>query len=258
MPSALLPQTDIDRNVIGLRADQSAAWGNRAEGISLDGSSHTTISDNVVASNGAAGILLGHNSNTTTLTGNFIGTPSRSGVEQRRGNAGFGVVVRGGFNNTIGKPNHGNTILFNNGGSVQVESTSQAANGNSIQGNTMSGGGHAIVLVNGANHNLSAPVLTKLQKLVGTVRVTGTLDEEFEPEKVFVIDFYGVQEDGTLIYIESLQRKTDRDGLAIFREGFQLPQGVTSIRATATLTGANPDPGSTTMLSNGIAIPAAE
>ena len=138
----------MDRNVIGLGADQGAAWGNKAEGISLDGSGQTTITDNVIAANGAAGILLGHNSNTTTLTGNFIGTPSQPGVEQRRGNGGFGVAVQGGFNNTIGKPNHGNTILFNTGGSVQVESTSRAADGNSIRGNTMSGGGGAIVLLN--------------------------------------------------------------------------------------------------------------
>ena len=245
-------QTQVDRNVIGLSADQSATWGNKAQGISLDGSRQTTITDNVIAANGAAGVLLGHNSNTTTLTGNFIGTPSLSGVEQKRGNVGFGVAVQGGFNNTIGKPGHGNAILFNTGGSVQVESPS--AKGNSIRGNAMSGGGSAIVLLNHANDNLSAPVLTKLEKLIGAfVRVTGTLDEQHQQGKEFYIDFYGVGQDGILIYIASLQRKTDQDGLAIYREDLHVPNGVTSIRATATLTA----PGSTTMLSNGLAVSAA-
>ena len=75
----------------------------------------------------------------------------------------------------------------------------------------------------------------------------------FQPEKEFHVDFYGIREDGTLIYIESLQRKTDQDGLAIFREHLHLPDGATSIRATATLAAAAPAPGSTTMLSNGLA-----
>src|SRR5262249_2960792 len=120
------------------------------------------------------------------------------------------------------------------------------------------GGGGAIVLLNRANYNLSAPVLTKLERFGKTaVRVTGTLDQEFQPEKEFHIDFYGVREDGTLIYIESLQRTTDQDGLAVFRGNLLLPDGATSIRATATLTAAAPDPGSTTMLSNGLAVPAA-
>jgi hypothetical protein len=250
-------QTHVDRNVIGLSADQDATWGNKAEGVSLGDCSQTTITDNVIAANGAAGILLGHNSHTTTLVGNFIGTPSQPGVEQTRGNGGFGVAIQGGYNNTIGRPNHGNTILFNTGGSVQVESTSQGANGNSIRGNTMSGGGGAIVLLNRANHDLSAPVLTKLERLGAAVQVTGTLDEQFQPEKGFHIDLYGVREDGTLLYIESLERKTDQDGLAIFRGHFHLSDGVTSIRATATLKAADPDPGSTTMVSNGLAVPAA-
>ena len=69
--------------------------------------------------------------------------------------------------------------------------------------------------------------------------------------------FYGLREGGTLIDIESLQRKADLDGLAIFRGHLLLPDGATSIRATATLTAAVPDPGSTTMLSNGLAVSAA-
>jgi trimeric autotransporter adhesin len=244
-------QTQVDRNVIGLTADQSAPWGNKAAGISLDGSRHTTITDNVIAANGAAGVLLGHNSNTTTLTGNFIGTPSLSGLEQQRGNLGFGVAVQSAFDNTIGKTDDGNAIVFNTGGSVQVEFP--RANGNSIRGNAMSGGGSAIVLLDHANDNLSAPVLTKLETLVGAVRITGTLDEQHQPGKEFHIDFYGVRQDGIVVYIASLQRKTDQDGLAIYRADLHVPNGVTSILATATLAA----PGSTTMLSNGLAIPGA-
>jgi titin len=140
---------------------------------------------NIVALNGLDGVRLsGNGASSNRVQGNFLGTgPSGTSA---LGNGGNGVAVVNASNNTIGgtAAGAGNVIAFNGNDGVLVDTGS----GNAIQQNSIfSSGNLGIELLNGANNNQAAPVLTAVTS-DGSSTITGTLNSA--PDTSFTVDLY--------------------------------------------------------------------
>jgi hypothetical protein len=134
----------VQGNLIGTDANGTAALGNGADGIMIaGGAGNNTIggtvagAKNVLSGNTGSGIsiipILGIGSSENVVQGNFIGTDVSGTLDL--GNAGNGVHVIDGANNTIGGTISAarNVISGNNGEGVRIDGAN--ATGNIVRGN---------------------------------------------------------------------------------------------------------------------------
>jgi titin len=142
---------------------------------------------NVIAGNGSNGLLIAGPTTTANLVqGNFIGTDPSMTFEL--GNGGNGVVMEGGFNNTIGGTTSaaGNTIAFNGQNGVLIDT----GTGNAIRRNVIIGhdSGLGIELFNGGNNDQAFPILTSAVSDSSSTTIQGTLASA--PSTTFTIEFF--------------------------------------------------------------------
>jgi hypothetical protein len=134
---------EVQGNLIGTDISGTAALGNDGAGIALGiGSTNNTIGGttaaaaNVISANSGSGVLILGVVNLITTSnlveGNFIGTDASGTITL--GNAGDGVTITFGSNNTIGGtvPGAGNLISGNAGNGISVAGTGNLVEGNQI------------------------------------------------------------------------------------------------------------------------------
>jgi hypothetical protein len=235
--------TAVQGNRVGTDVSGTAALGNGGDGVAILGTTGNTVGGttalaaNVIAANGGSGLLLsGANARTNLIQGNFIGTDTSATVNL--GNAGDGVTVSGGSNNTVGgtAAGAGNVIAFNGNDGVRIDT----GTGNAVLSDLIfSSGNLGIELVNGGNNNQAAPeVLSATQdgpntvlqgNLRSTANTTFTLQFFSDP----VCDPSGLGEGQRLL--GTLTVTTDAFGIAAFT--FTASPGVPTgqfVSATAT------------------------
>ncbi|RJF96743.1 DUF4347 domain-containing protein [Noviherbaspirillum cavernae] len=131
LPSAGTPNNTIQGNYIGLNATGTAAIGNDAQGIYIEGNGGNTITGNVVSGNDTRGIeIKGGIGN--ILKGNLIGLNAAGTAAI--GNGSFGIYLYGGANTTtIGgsAAGEGNTVVASGSDGIKINGSS----GIVIQGN---------------------------------------------------------------------------------------------------------------------------
>ena len=132
---------DIQYNLIGVNASETADLGNAGSGIHISGARNTGIYENVIGGNDSHGVSLTSSGTMDTFIGeNYIGT-NESGAEL--GNGGSGVHIANSSNNNFVEVN---TIANNTSDGVTVTSTASGV-GNTIWENSMhSNGGLGIDL----------------------------------------------------------------------------------------------------------------
>ena len=188
----------LQGNYIGANAAGTAAIGNTSYGVYIGFSAGSeTIggtaagAGNLISGNGADGIGLDSTSGATsanTIQGNLIGTNAAG--TGAIANALRGIYLNGSSSNTIGGTvaGAGNTIAYNTGAGLAIVTTSGAATGNLIEGNSIySNGGLGIDLGNdgvtpndlgdadsGANDGKNFPVLTSAIPTATQITIAGT------------------------------------------------------------------------------------
>jgi hypothetical protein len=187
----------VQGNFIGTNASGAPGLGNGQDGIGFLGAGANDIiggtiagAGNVIGFNVENGILLAVFTTGVQVQGNFIGANAARTLNLANGK--YGVEIDFANNNTVGgtAAGAGNTIANNRLGGVLVSGgTSDAIRGNSIFANGRAQQGPRIVLANGGNDNVSAPVLTsatfnpatKVLTIKGTLTSTaaGTFTLEF-------------------------------------------------------------------------------
>jgi titin len=156
----------IQGNNIGTDFTGTQALANGRNGITLIASSTTVggttaAAANIIAANGGSGVVIsgveGYG-RFSLIEGNFIGTDASATLNL--GNAADGVTInQNASNNTIGgtASGAGNVIAFNGHDGVLVDS----GTGNAILSDLIFANGNlGIELINSANHNQVAPLLT--------------------------------------------------------------------------------------------------
>jgi titin len=186
----------LQGNYIGTDATGTLALRNSGEGVYIEGGSNNRIggtapgAGNLISGNARTGIFFqissfGH-SGGYVIQGNLIGTDVTG--TQPLGNGIDGIQIGWqNSNNTVGgeEPGAGNTIAFNGRDGVFVD----RGTGNAILGNAIFANGRLnIDLVNGANHNQAAPVLTSATTDGSSTTVTGTLSST--PNSTFTLEFF--------------------------------------------------------------------
>lgn len=168
-------------NFIGTDADNSAGKGNGKHGVEIVGESVLTATGNVVGNNSGSGFYL--DGETTANSGHVL-TNNRIGIGSNAtslGNQKHGVAVSGNVTNvTLGTLTAGNIIADNIGSGIFVDAKGAATSGIAIIGNSIfenqgqlsetSSAPRGIVLLNGANDEISSPTIANCI----TVFVAGT------------------------------------------------------------------------------------
>jgi hypothetical protein len=211
--------TDVEGNVKGGILLGPGSYSNTV------GSTNTNF-PTVVSGNDGDGIdLSGTRGNSVVAT--ILGLlPTANGVEAKP-NTGNGILIVNSSNNAIGglASGAGNIITANGGNGVFVQSGQRnTIQRNSIYGNT----GLGIRVLNGANANQAAPVLTTAVTMPRGIRVTGTLTST--PSSRFTIELYA---DGGQFFLGTMSVSTDKHGAASFAFA-GLPIGADDFVATAT------------------------
>ncbi|MFO0888601.1 MAG: NosD domain-containing protein [Isosphaeraceae bacterium] len=249
--------TRFEGNTIGLREDQRGVLGNGSNGVEIAGGAIDTEiglrgprRSNVISANGSNGILVGPDTRRTKIQGNYIGSGRSQLPDFPQGNQGRGILIYGTSHSIVGGVVDGqeNRILDNRAGSVavQAEPFRWEANFNRIRGNVYGAIGKGIELIDGANHDQPAPVLTSATSPRGQVR--GRL--QASPLTIYDIDVYGVDRNGNIRYFDTREVRTNADGLAILDFfAYPVPVWARAIRVTATS-----DPGDTSELSNEVPV----
>ncbi|MBI1321061.1 MAG: DUF5011 domain-containing protein [Candidatus Hydrogenedens sp.] len=168
----------ITNNIIGLDEQTKKPIPNSGNGIHVTGGTATLIgnttagSANVIAANGANGVLLDSTGGSTTGTlvrGNYIGS---NGGSTLIGNGENGVEVRSGVTLTsIGGTAAGaaNVIAGNTLDGVLVTTAIRV---NIRQNSIYSNGKHGIELLSGANNNMARPGINRFDSAAGTLHGT--------------------------------------------------------------------------------------
>jgi titin len=234
-------QALIVGNKIGTNAAGTAALGNAANGIELSQGDVIVIGGtaagdgNVISGNGHDGILAGLDTIFSSIEGNFIGTDV-TGLHAL-GNGGDGVAFAASSGNHVGDDTTagaGNTIAFNGGAGVAIDSGGQ----NSILGNSIfaNGGGG---IVRGATRLQPAPVLESVTAgpggtfvIHGTVTSTPDVSIHVEFFANAVADPSGFGQGQTPL--GSLEATTDANGTFRFDRIEAVPAG-TFVTATVTV-----------------------
>lgn len=182
------PNNVIQGNLIGTDVTGQNDLGNVSDGIFVTSSTGTRIIGNQIVNNHANGINLSASS-TTVVENNFIGTDANA--TRPLGNSLAGVLITGSTNRIGGLTNgQPNTIFFNGGAGVSVNSTTAVQNEisrNAIYDN----GGLGIDLTPsgistndvqdvdaGANGLQNFPVLTNASVAASTLTVQGSLNSK--------------------------------------------------------------------------------
>ena len=186
----------VTGNYIGTSADGAGDLGNGGAGVWIVSATNTTVgatapgAGNVISGNNQHGVLI--SGSPATLHGNLIGTNATGDAGVPNGLDGIRIEFASG--NTIGGvPGFGNTIAFNTGSGVTIQTgSSNRISGNSIHSNgalgidllpagvTPNDAGDADT---GPNNLLNFPVLTAV-----TGGVQGTLNST--PNGTFRIEFF--------------------------------------------------------------------
>ena len=218
---------DIVANRIGLDVFGLTVLGNgTGAGIQVGGN-FTTITFNQIAG-ASTGISIGAVTN-TVVQGNLIGLPGTA-------NTGPGIAIFEGNNNLIGGDSAQGNVIAGNGVGVQVARLNNPADGNAILSNQIfRNAGLGIELVNGANNNQPAPLLTSAD---GLNHVVGTLTAA--PSTAYQIQFFANAEcdpsgsgEGQT-FIGALTAATDGGGMLAFDQMLGSTPGLPIITATAT------------------------
>ena len=151
----------IQGNYIGIIIDGSVTWGHARDGIHSNGATHTSIIDNIIGGNEAAGVYLccvldGGN----TITDNLIGVgPDGSDLGNH-----LGVLVDRTRHNVVGP---GNTIAYNLGDGVSFwENTpNNTVTQNSIHDN----GGRGIAIMSPGQSAFKPPLIINFDIKIGTL-----------------------------------------------------------------------------------------
>ncbi|NBT63678.1 MAG: hypothetical protein EBT02_18145, partial [Planctomycetia bacterium] len=173
----------------------------------------------------------------TQIVGNLIGTDS-PGSTNNLGNSGDAISIDDGVINTkIGDPVKPNTIAYSNQNGVFINGA--ASVGNTIQYNNIRNNlGRGILLLNGANNNISSPVLTQqIPNGAGGFTYSGFVNGVANTQ--YTVDFYS-----SLIsdsrsqganYLGSTTVTTDANGNIGFT-GFDPGQNQTALYANSVVT----------------------
>jgi hypothetical protein len=182
-------------NYIGTDVTGLLVLGNENEGVRIEkGASANTIggtsptATNVISGNGWGVTITDPNTTGNVVQGNLIGVGA-DGLTPL-GNEIDGVLVENGAaNNLIGGlgTGQGNTIAFNFDDGVQINGATSTGNG-ILSNRIFANGGLGIDLVDGANNNQNAPVLTSLTITSTGVVVQGTLSSM--PATSYLIQFF--------------------------------------------------------------------
>jgi hypothetical protein len=216
----------IQGNFVGTDVTGAVALGNGFYGISISSGSHNLIggtqagAGNVISGNGWHGIIItSFNGNgRNQIEGNLIGTDVTG--TQALGNGRDGVHIQRDNNDTVGgeAPGASNVIAFNGGDGVLVD----RASGNAVLGNAIFANGNlGIELLNGANQNQAAPVLSSATTDGASTTVSGTLTST--PNTTFTLQFFTsdpADPSGRQQVLGSVVVTTDADGNASFAATF--------------------------------------
>jgi hypothetical protein len=126
----------VQGNLVGTDVNGTADLGNSSHGINIEVPGNNTIggtaagAGNVISGNGGSGIRM-FAATGVVVQGNYIGTAVNG--TSALGNSRDGVIIFGGFSNTIGgtEAGAGNVISGNNSNGVFID----GADGNVVQGN---------------------------------------------------------------------------------------------------------------------------
>ncbi|MBI3960010.1 MAG: right-handed parallel beta-helix repeat-containing protein, partial [Chloroflexi bacterium] len=230
--------TLIQRNDIGVDANQSADLGNTRNGILVSGGAGNRILANLISGNNQDGVKLSNNTSSNVIQNNGIGIQGDN--TSPLGNGGHGIAITG-SDNRIGGIDLGqaNDIAFNGGDGIAVLSgQANAIRGNSIFDNA----GLGIDLKNDgvtandtgdgdgsfdANHLQNFPVITSVTS-GRSVTIQGTLNST--ADTTFQLDFFaspGCDPSGNgegRTYLGSDAVTTDGNGDATFSFGADVAQ----------------------------------
>jgi parallel beta-helix repeat protein len=183
----------VGDNYVGTDATGTLALPNLNGGIDLDYTEddYVGLSDgttgNLVSGNGGPGITITF-SDYNTIEGNSVGVDADGDALP---NAGAGIRMVGGSNNTVGdvEEGEGNIVADNTGDGVSVESVGDApAAADTIRGNSIhDNGGLGIDLIGGGNENAVAPTLAAAIPGDGSTEFTGSLSAA---DGTYTLDFY--------------------------------------------------------------------
>jgi len=195
----------IQGNYIGTDVSGTADLGNTAEGVSILGAPSNTIGGtsaggrNVISGNDGHGVSIAGSAPGNKIQGNYIGTDLTGTLDL--GNTSNGVYIWNDANdNTIGGAltGSGNTIAFNGGDGVHVESgTGNLIDPNSIHSNAGLGidlGGDGVDTNDpldadvGANALQNYPELTSVLVHAGDTAIKGTLSSTVTTD--FALEFF--------------------------------------------------------------------
>jgi hypothetical protein len=225
--------------------------GGTANNNTIGGTGTDPSDRNVISGNSGPGVTIDA-ATQNSITGNLIGLLA-DGVTAA-GNQGDGVLLTGGASeNLIGDAttSAGNTIAFNSGNGVTVQSGSKnSILKNSIHDNSDLG----IELAAGANNDQAAPTLTNAVLISGALRVQGSITGA--ANSTYTVEVFGnatadASGDGEgEFYLGSALVTTDAAGAATFTfVASTIPNTATVFSATAT------DPvGNTSEFSNNVAL----
>jgi CSLREA domain-containing protein len=171
-------------NIIGLDVDGDTDLGNTGNGVYINGSTNTTVSNNTISENSSNGVRISNIATDNTIQSNKIGLSQSGSVAL--GNGASGVYILDSADNTITL----NTIAYNGNDGVGVEGATSLANtitSNSIYSNGDLGidlidGGPEVTANDGPgdadvgpNTLQNFPVFTAQLEGSG-VRITGTFE----------------------------------------------------------------------------------
>jgi len=234
----------IQGNYIGTDVTGTTAVPNTADGVFLNSTPDTPIEGNVISGNNGNGVTMEFGGcQNDTISGNFIGTAA-DGMS-RLGNGGNGVgLANNPTNNTVS----GNTIAFNSGAGVNMDSGS----GDAILANTIYANGKLGINLGGVVQNTPGgphdgpnnlqnyPVITVAQSSAAGTTIQGTFNST-PSTNGFVLQFFasptadpsGYGQGET--FLGSTTVNTDQNGNASFTVSFStvVPVGQV-VSATAT------------------------
>ena len=259
--------TQVKGNYFGTNGTGSAALGNGASGILINGGDNNTIGGttaadrNIIGGNGNGGISIAFSADNNTVQGNFIGTDV-SGVNNLSNGSVFpNVLIINSINNIIGgtAAGSGNLIAFSQGPGVSVTGTGNAILGNSIFSNSDLGidlGADGPTPNDncdgdsGANNKQNFPVITTVTPGASTTTIAGTINSTANTQfriEVFVSDSCDPSGNGEgKVFLGTANATTD----GTCNGSFQLVVGNASLTGTVVTATATDPNGNTSEFSS--------
>jgi hypothetical protein len=244
--------TDLTGSMLGTAGTGQDDFGNAKAGVYLGpGTFSDTIGSpdptllTIISGNLGGGVQM-NGTHGNTVQGSYIGTDVTGAVAL--GNTGSGIQITNSSNNTIGLSGGGVSVrsflvgyVSGNAANIIANNTADgvsvvSGNGNAIRGNSIyNNTGLGIDLAAGANNNQAAPVLSPVQTLATSVKITGTLTST--PKTTFTIDLYASAQSGSSgkVFLGVVTVTTNAAGVGTFTyTGPRLPAADSFVTATAT------------------------